>query len=119
MKELVQECISYVITNLHDVVRLPIDMSCLNEKVVKMIAEQTPMDKLITLLDKRDKLSSKLFKKKLEKLLFLSMLKDDDLYDHDVHHYLWRHDTFEELKKAAHLMKNKEDKDICFTVDAF
>ena len=30
MQELVNECISYVISNLHDVVRLPIDMNCLN-----------------------------------------------------------------------------------------
>lgn len=30
MKSLVQECIDFVIENLHDVVRLPIDMNCLN-----------------------------------------------------------------------------------------
>jgi hypothetical protein len=30
MKGLVQECIDFVIENLHDVVRLPIDMNCLN-----------------------------------------------------------------------------------------
>lgn len=30
MKGLVQECIDFVIDNLHDVVRLPIDMNCLN-----------------------------------------------------------------------------------------
>jgi hypothetical protein len=30
MKILVQECIDFVIENLHDVVRLPIDMNCLN-----------------------------------------------------------------------------------------
>ena len=39
MKELVNECISYVISNLHDVVRLPIDMNCLNEKLIKKIAD--------------------------------------------------------------------------------
>lgn len=30
MKVLVQECVDFVIENLHDVVRLPIDMNCLN-----------------------------------------------------------------------------------------
>jgi hypothetical protein len=30
MQELVNECVSYVVSNLHDVVRLPIDMNCLN-----------------------------------------------------------------------------------------
>ena len=30
MKILVEECINFVIENVHDVVRLPIDMNCLN-----------------------------------------------------------------------------------------
>jgi hypothetical protein len=30
MKILVDECINFVIENVHDVVRLPIDMNCLN-----------------------------------------------------------------------------------------
>lgn len=29
--DLVKECIAYIISNLHDVVRLPIDMTCLND----------------------------------------------------------------------------------------
>lgn len=39
ISELVQECISYVISNLHDIVRLPIDMKCLSDNLVAMIAE--------------------------------------------------------------------------------
>jgi hypothetical protein len=38
MKGLVQECIDFVIENLHDVVRLPIDMNCLNQNLIKRIA---------------------------------------------------------------------------------
>lgn len=30
MKVLVDECINFVVDNIHDVVRLPIDMNCLN-----------------------------------------------------------------------------------------
>jgi hypothetical protein len=30
MKVLVDECINFVVDNVHDVVRLPIDMNCLN-----------------------------------------------------------------------------------------
>jgi len=30
MHDLVKECISYVVLNLNDVVRLPIDMNCIN-----------------------------------------------------------------------------------------
>ena len=38
MATLVQDCIDFVIKNLHDVVRLPIDMNCLNSNLVKRIA---------------------------------------------------------------------------------
>ena len=39
MKELVHECICYVVSNLHDVVRLPIDMNCLNHGILSQISE--------------------------------------------------------------------------------
>jgi Domain of unknown function (DUF3342) len=38
MKVLVSECIDFVIENIHDVVRLPIDMNCLNQNLIKRIA---------------------------------------------------------------------------------
>ena len=38
MRVLVEECIDFVIRNLHDVVRLPIDMNCLNQNLIKKIA---------------------------------------------------------------------------------
>lgn len=69
MRVLVQECIDFVIENLHDVVRLPIDMNCLNQNLIKRIASQVTIDKLDDLLDKRDKLTSKLFMKKLQTLI--------------------------------------------------
>ncbi len=49
--------------------RLPIDMSCLNDKVLYLIAEQLPIGKLNNLMDKRDKLTSRLFKAKVEQML--------------------------------------------------
>lgn len=81
MQELVEECISYVVSNLHDVVRLPIDMNCLNENLISQIAEQVPIMKLTNLLDKRDKLASKLFQKKAGKLIFIGMLRDFSISD--------------------------------------
>lgn len=65
MKVLVQECIDFVIENIHDVVRLPIDMNCLNQNLIKRIAHQISLERLDELVDKRDKLTSKLFMKKL------------------------------------------------------
>ena len=69
MKGLVQECIDFVIDNLHDVVRLPIDMNCLNQNLIKRIANQVTIERLDDLVDKRDKLTSKLFMKKLQSLI--------------------------------------------------
>lgn len=66
MATLVSECIDFVVKNLHDVVRLPIDMNCLNSNLVKRIANQVTIEKLDDLVDKRDKLTSKLFMKKLQ-----------------------------------------------------
>ena len=34
MENLVKECISYIVCNLQDVVRLPIDMNCLSENLL-------------------------------------------------------------------------------------
>lgn len=65
MNILVQECIDFVIENLHDVVRLPIDMNCLNQTLIKRIASLVTIERLDDLVDKRDKLTSKLFMKKL------------------------------------------------------
>jgi hypothetical protein len=69
MKVLVQECIDFVIDNLHDVVRLPIDMNCLNQNLIKRVANQVTIERLDDLVDKRDKLTSKLFMKKLQSLI--------------------------------------------------
>jgi hypothetical protein len=69
MKVLVNECVDFVIENMHDVVRLPIDMNCLNQSLIKRIAQQVTIEKLDELVDKKDKLTSRLFMKKLQSLI--------------------------------------------------
>lgn len=127
IQELVRECIAYVISNLHDVVRLPIDMNCLNDKVLYLIAEQLPIGKLNNLADKRDKLTSRLFKAKLEQLLSAVTHNQVDsfgicspIYNSDVHSFLWHKNSNSELTKSYLLSKeNLKIEDICFTVDVF
>jgi len=48
---------------------MPIDMSCISNGVQKRIADHIHIDLLEELKDKKDKLRSKLFTKKLEILL--------------------------------------------------
>ncbi len=38
MQQLVSECVTFIKTNLSDVVRLPIDMNCLNANLIKKIS---------------------------------------------------------------------------------
>jgi hypothetical protein len=74
MEDLVQECISFVVCNLGDIVRLPIDMTCLNQGLIDRIALKTPLMHLNNLFDKRDKLQSKLFDCKLSQLLQINRI---------------------------------------------
>lgn len=68
MKELACECLEFVCEKLDEVVKLPIDMNCLNQKLLNRLAGITAAEQLDALSDRRDKLQGKLFMKKLEHL---------------------------------------------------
>lgn len=67
---LVKECIDFVIDNLTNVVRLPIDMSCLNVTLQRRLASIISINQLTNLRDKKDKLKSRIFMRKCENLVF-------------------------------------------------
>lgn len=86
------------------------------------------MEKLNCLYDKRDKLTSRLFKAKLQQLLSgceVSLREQKygaqiNIYNNDVHEYLWRPASNYELKKSFNLQKENLNIDsICFTVGVF
>ena len=52
MKDLVQQCLDFVISNLTEVVRLPIDMNCLNQNLIKRLTQLVSIEQLDDLLDK-------------------------------------------------------------------
>jgi hypothetical protein len=66
MNALVEESLDFVATNIEQIIQLPIDMNCLNSNLVKKLASKVDLETLDSLKDKRDKLQSKLFMKKLE-----------------------------------------------------
>ena len=66
---LVENCIIFIAKHLGDIVNLPIDLNCLNVKIVRRLAEKVPVKQLASLKDKKDKLLSKLYHKKLETLI--------------------------------------------------
>lgn len=58
--------LEYIADNLQEIILLPIDMGCMNQNLVKRLAEIVDVNILETLNDRKDKLRSKLFMKKLE-----------------------------------------------------
>ena len=66
MAGLVDESLSYVSDNLQEILLLPIDMNCMNSSLVKRLAGKVEIEALEALKDKKDKLKSKIFMKKLE-----------------------------------------------------
>lgn len=66
MQPLVDRALEYIADNLQEIILLPIDMSCMNQTLVKSLAAITEVAILETLNDRKDKLRSKLYMKKLE-----------------------------------------------------
>ena len=66
MGNLITECIAFVAQNLQEIISLPIDMNCMNSVLIKKLAALVSVDDLDNLKDKKDKLTSKLYMKKLE-----------------------------------------------------
>ena len=69
MPKLIDQCIDFFVLNIHDVVRLPIDMNCLSNDVLNKVASKVPVEQLDTLKDRKDRLTSRLFQRKLDKLI--------------------------------------------------
>jgi len=66
MANLVEEALNFLKKNINEVIQLPIDMNCMNSSLVKRLAGKLNLYELNDLRDKKDKLRSKLFMKKLE-----------------------------------------------------
>jgi hypothetical protein len=66
---LLGEAANFINENINEIVSLPIDMSCLNDRLVKILASKIKITDLDRLIDKKDKLMSKLYMRKLDHLL--------------------------------------------------
>ena len=66
MPKLIEESIRFVVEHLQEIVQLPIDLNCLSSSMAKKLAKHIPLDDLEKLKDKKDRLQSRLYKKKLE-----------------------------------------------------
>ena len=68
MDDLVELALIFVAKNIDEIIQLPIDMNCMNSGLQKRLAGKLTLYELNDLQDKKDKLKSKLFMKKLENL---------------------------------------------------
>ena len=66
MDPLVHQTTLFIAQNLQEIINLPIDMSCINSTLVQKLADCVDILILDGLEDKKDKLRSKLYMKKLE-----------------------------------------------------
>lgn len=76
--DLVEKCLIYVTKHLEEVIKLPIDLACLNQSLVDRLAAKLSLADLATLTDPRDKLTSKLYHRKVSGLLQEDEAGDDD-----------------------------------------
>lgn len=59
--DLVEKCLVYVTKHLEEVIRLPIDMSCLNQSILDRLEAKVNLAELATLRDPKDKLTGKMY----------------------------------------------------------
>ena len=66
---LVEKCLVFVSKHLEEVIKLPIEMSCLNASILERLSTKVGLGELATLSDPKDKLTSKLYQRKLMTLI--------------------------------------------------
>ncbi|CAI2387771.1 unnamed protein product [Moneuplotes crassus] len=69
IKRLTDECIEYIVNNISEIVKVPIDMNCLSRDLVKKLADSMTLDQLDEFKDSKDSLQSKLYAHKLDDLM--------------------------------------------------
>jgi hypothetical protein len=66
METLVEHCLAHISTNLNETIRLPIDLSCISDKIVNRLAALTHPKTLANTKDRKDKILNKLYKRRVE-----------------------------------------------------
>jgi hypothetical protein len=66
---LVKDCMDFFVNNIEEISKIQVDMSCINSQIIREMSKKTKIHKLDMLKERKDKLVSRLFMKKLELLL--------------------------------------------------
>lgn len=63
---LIDLCLEFVANNLNEIIKLPIDLSCISEKLLTKLAQLTSAQLLANTKDRKDKILNKLYKRRVE-----------------------------------------------------
>ena len=66
---LVKECLEFFVDHIEEISKVQVDMGCINSQIIREMARKVSLDRLNVLKERKDKLVSRLFMKKLELLL--------------------------------------------------
>lgn len=69
IERLVKECLDYFVEHIEEISKVQVDMGCINSQIIREMARKVSLDRLNVLKERKDKLVSRLFMKKLELLL--------------------------------------------------
>lgn len=69
MRELVEVCLGFFKQNAAEVVRLPLDLGCLNDELLTELAQRFEPEEIERMRDKKDRLASRLYEKKIDEVL--------------------------------------------------
>ena len=66
MEKLVETCIEHISVHLNDIIKLPIDLSCVSDRLINKLAPLTHPKILASTRDRKDKILNKLYKRRVE-----------------------------------------------------
>jgi hypothetical protein len=66
MDTLVEHCLVHIANTLNETIRLPIDLSCISDKIINRLAALTHPKALASTKDRKDKILNKLYKRRVE-----------------------------------------------------
>lgn len=69
ISHLVELCLEFIASNTNEVIRLPIDFGCINDRLLDRLASKISLQNLADLSDKKDKIASKLYQRRVEQFL--------------------------------------------------
>ncbi|KAJ3377171.1 hypothetical protein HDU92_008558 [Lobulomyces angularis] len=80
MFQLQKQCLKFMKDNINDVVKVPIDMSCIKQELMIELSDLFSITELAKVKDSKDRLKSQLFFYKIQELFDQTNLEEEEIY---------------------------------------